>query len=117
MRKILLIILIFLTIQVNAFSGMHDAFDRAYWVSKSGLTAGSVNDIMFKYFGTLGYAGDLNDRYHSWLVDQTGLSSSLTLNDLLYQYFVLGTVVAGNTILMETGSHILLETGDKLLLE
>lgn len=86
-KKFILSTILFALLSVNAFAAISDAFSRSYWVSKSGYTTGTVNDIQYKYFGSLGYTGSLNDRYKAWLAHETGLSTSLSFNTLLTAYF------------------------------
>lgn len=90
LEKLFLSAIFSVLLAVSSFAAITDAFSRSYWVSKSGITTGTTNDIMFQYFGTLGYTGSLNDRYFQWLVDQTGLPDTSSFNDLLYACFVTG---------------------------
>lgn len=96
-KKILLSVVLAMSLVTSAFAAREDAYSYSYWSGLSGVTTGTTNEIMFNYFGSLGYTGTFNDRYHAYLVDITGLSSSLTLNDLIYEHFVLGVSVGGST--------------------
>ena len=93
---------------------INDAFSRDYWVTKTGITTGTTNEILYTYFVSLGYEGSLNDMYIAWLIDQTCLTADSSFNDLLYAYFVDGTTCSPSDkfIYNRDAEHIANRDGD-----
>ena len=105
MRKALSLLILFLFMSASlAFAALNDAFSLSYWQNKTGIYTKSVNALIDTYLGDLGYTGSLMDKYHKWLADETGISSTRSFNDLAYEYFVLGTRAGGSGELAFNGS-------------
>lgn len=103
--KIILVILICLSYTSCAKAAQEDLYSWNYWSGKSGITTGTLGDIINKYLTNQGYSGTTMDMLHKWLVDQTGLPTTYSTNDLEYAYFVLGTGNAGQFRIVVTGEN------------
>lgn len=88
MKKLILTIIILLTLKVNAFAHQEDLYSWTWWSNKSGITTGTIRDIMEAYLSQLGYVGTTRDKLHKWLADQTGKPVTWDTSDLQYYYFV-----------------------------
>ncbi len=56
----------------------------SYLVTDLGINKGTVNDMLFTFFGQEGYVGTLNDRFRAYLADQG--HTGFTVDDALYAY-------------------------------
>lgn len=88
LKSIVLSIFIFLSFNVNANAAREDFYSWTWWSTQSGITTGTIIDIINKYLIGLGYTGDTMDMLHQWLVAETGLPVTYTTDDLLYYYYV-----------------------------
>lgn len=89
-RSLLIGLVLSIAFVSSSSAAQEDLYSWTWWSNISGITSGTINDIIYTYLGILGYTGTLNDRLFNWLVVETGLPSTYYLNDLEYAYFVLG---------------------------
>lgn len=87
-KILFLSVLLFISFSFNARAAREDMYSWTWWSTQSGLTSGTIVDIINQYLTSLGYSGDTTDMFHSWLVDETGQVTTWTTDDLSYYYFV-----------------------------
>ena len=85
-KKIILAVVILIFSVGNSYAAMRDFYDRSWWVNKSGIATGTINDIIFQYLGDQGFDGTINDRLLGWLAVVTGDETG-SLNQLLIECF------------------------------
>lgn len=88
LNRIALAFLILLSFTMPVHAAREDLYSWTWWSNKSGITTGTIVDIINKYLTAQGYAGDTMDMLHQWLVAETGLPVTYTTDDLAYYYFV-----------------------------
>ena len=94
MKRFLLILVLifsFCLIGKHSYSALEDFWSRSWWVTQSGLSTGTINDIQYSYLGGLGYTGTLNNRLKAWLSDETCVAETEGLQALVIEYFEKGT--------------------------
>lgn len=121
-RSVFLITAAILVLCFPANAAFRDFYSRDWWVTKSGIETGTINDIKFTYLGNLGYTGTLNDRLRNWMLDATGAGSG-TMNDLIYGCFEATTACAdygadgNNFVFVDTNDFMFIDDNNFMFVE